>query len=355
MLEKIDTIVEYLDSHPELYWISYKEDSTNPPEFDIVLDNQMMSTFRGCPARFVLEYVEGRALRSGGRSWFLDFGILFHKMIEIYYQDFRKKDFDIVKWAGTQLIEEWNKADMDYHKEHKECKDMGGIMGISGLLISYATKFSKENERIRIIGTEISFGKKKEVPLGRIGIINAYLSGRIDTLIDDGVFIGPMDHKTVGSFRNDPAMRFEVDEGPTGYIYAVNKLLNSVVPEEFIMKRKCNKILMNFISKAITPIPNERFKRLPIYKTQEQLESYRERMLQTSEDIFNTLYRYISTGITIRDTSKCTNWMMSDCMFLPVHRQSSSKDELLILNSMYVKQKIWDTEEVGKERNKNNE
>lgn len=348
MLEKLDTVAEFLTKNPEIYWITFNPDSLS---FDIVVDNQMMSTFRSCPSRFVLEYVEGRALRTGGRSWFLDFGILFHKMIEIYYQEFRKKEFDIQYWASSILVEEWNRADMNYHKEHKECKSMGGLLGVSALLYSYAYKFSKENERIRIIGTEISFGKKKEVPLGSISILNVYLSGRIDTLVDDGVYICPVDHKTMGSFRNDPAMRFEVDEGPTGYIYAVNQLLEKIVPADLTLRRKCNKILMNFVSKAITPNPEDRFKRIPIYKTQAQLESYKMRMLQTAEDIFNTLYRYISTGVTIRDTSKCTNWMMSDCIFLPVHRQSSPQDELLMLDSMYIKTKIWDTEEVGKDRN----
>ncbi len=87
-------------------------------------------------------------------------------------------------------------------------------------------------------------------------------------------------------------------------------------------------------------------KRIPIMKTQEQLESYRQRMLLTGEAIFRTLIQYAFYGIVMQDTSKCTNWYMHDCPFLPIHRQNSKENELLIINQFYDKKPIWNTEEV---------
>jgi hypothetical protein len=342
--EQLLKLRDFLQTREDLHWIQL-----NPKTgiFELILDNQMMSTFRKCPAHFMLSYVDVLELRRAGRAWFLDYGILFHKMIEIYYNIFRNPDFDVIKWAGQRAILEWDLAEMDFHKDHKEYKSTGGIHGFCGLLVAYAAKFSAENERCRVIGTEISFGKGREVPLGSVGgFLNCFLSGRADVLIDDGTFICPMDHKTMASFRNDPASKYEIDEGPTGYIYAVNQILPKLVPEELLLKRSCNRIMMNYISKASTLIPSDRFRRLPIYKTVEQLESYRQRMLLTGENIFRALVAYVNTGFAVRDTSNCTSWFMHDCPYTPIHRQGSSRDELAIISSMYQKGKIWNTEEV---------
>lgn len=370
--------LEQLLEESALHWISLGSEGI----YEIVLDNQMLSTFRQCPSHFIELYVKGLMPKgTGSRSWHLDFGIVFHKMMEIYYKNFREKNFEIQKWAINQGVDTWNAHDMEFHKDHKEYKSIGGVQGLCGLLLGYAMRFGPENERLRVIGTEIAFGKAKEVLLGSLTIfkgipedvlafhaqfpdtyiawgtngppldsyLNCFLSGRIDVLVDDGNYICPMDHKTMGSFRNDPAMKFELDEGPTGYVYAVSKILpeflRSISAEDVLLKRSTNKIVMNFISKSI-PKEGDRYKRANLHKTTEQLENYRLRMLATSEDLFRSLVRYAHTGVATRDTSKCTNWYMHDCMYLGVHRQNSKANELIFLDSFFEKRPIWNTEEV---------
>jgi hypothetical protein len=360
----------FLEANPSIHWITLSPSGV----YELVLDNQMFSTYRGCPSNFFTSYVEGYSPKGeAGRNWFLEFGILFHKMVEFYYRDFRSSGFDLNNWAIEVAVNEWNKRDMNYHSEHKEFKSMGGVHGFVGLLVSYAIRFNAENERIRVIGTEIAFGKNHEVPLGALytevlkfipykkhfelakeAWLKCFLSGRIDMLIDDGSVIGPMDHKTMASFRGDPALRYELDEGPTGYVYAVNQILPSFLKaaglDESLLRRSCNKILMNFISKSV-PKEGERFKRIPILKTTEQLESYRNRMLSTSASIFRDLVSYASHGEKFiqRDTSKCTNWYMRDCPLIAVHRQNSRENELLTLNAFFEKKPVWDTENLGGE------
>jgi PD-(D/E)XK nuclease superfamily len=357
--KQMDSLRIMLEKNSSIHWLSLNDQGI----FELVLDNQMFSTFRACPSHFFELYIEGWS--GTGRSWNLDFGILFHKMVEEYYMKFREPGFNVNDWAIKDGIFAWNTAQMDFHISHKEYQSMGGVHGFVGLLVAYAQRFSAENERIRVIGTEIGFGKAKEVFIGdvvaptnalyqsnTIEFLKCFLSGRIDVLIDDGLSICPMDHKTMGSMRFDPAQRFEMDEGPTGYIYAVNQILPSFLSnaglEPSLLKRNCNKIVMNFVSKSV-PKDGDRFRRIPIMKTDEQLESYRLRMLATSEDIFRSTVRYASTGVATRDTSKCTNWYMSDCPFLSVHRQNTMANELTMLNQFFVKQKIWDTENLGRE------
>jgi hypothetical protein len=378
-------LAELLEKNPSIHWLTL---NPNTGIFEIVLDNQMLKTFRACPSHFMEAYVEGWG--GTGRSWNLDFGILFHKMMESYYANFREKGFLVNDWAIQDGVFAWNAAQMDFYIGQKEYQSMGGVHGFVGLLVAYAQRFSNENERIRVIGTEIGFGKNKEVKLGSLeshpqAFLDCYLSGRIDVLIDDGHSICPLDHKTKGTLKRDPNQEFEIDEGPTGYIYAVNQILpvflsspnpscplclgkgsvklegmqtdwgksqsrvcNCIKSKEGLLKRDCKKIVMNYISKSI-PKKGDRFKRLAILKTDEQLESYRLRMLATSEDIFRAVVRYASTGVAFRNTERCTNLYMRDCDFLPVHRQNSKANELVMLNQFFKKGPIWNTEEVGKE------
>jgi hypothetical protein len=339
-----------LSRNKSIHWISLNEETGI---YEMFLDNSIMSSYRSCPQSFIYAWVEG--YQSLGRSWILDFGSVFHKMIEKYYQTFRNPDFDLAQWAVVDGLQAWNEYGMYAHSHVKEFTTVGGARGFCTLLAAYGARFSSDNERLRIIGTEIPFGKKKEVPLGHVtsaisGIpfLDCYLSGRIDVLVDDRDSICPLDHKTKGTLRNDPSKSYEMDEGPTGYIYAVSKIVPALIAElglgEELLKRRCNKILMNYVSKAPLPDPNERFRRLPILKTQYQLEEYRKRMLVAAEGIFRTLLNH-ATGATVsRDTSKCTMMYGSDCPYIAIDRQGSRENELIVINSAFKTGPIWNTE-----------
>src|SRR5882672_1698268 len=116
-------------------------------------------------------------------------------MFELYYRDFRRPDFDVTKWATERTLKEWNEMKMDVHAEHKEYKLIGGVHGLIGMLIQYSVVMTPVNEKLRVLGSEISFGKAKEVPLYQGPDLEIYLSGRMDLIVDDGFFICPMDHK----------------------------------------------------------------------------------------------------------------------------------------------------------------
>lgn len=338
----------------ELPWLHFNPDTLR---LELVVDNYLLSMYRSCPAYFMLTAIEGWHKRSISgdtkREWALDFGILFHKMMELYYRDFKKPDFVLTDFAIKCAHEQWVKMNMDVHLNHKECQQMGGYPGFAGMLIQYASQFHAENERMRILATEVAFGKNKEVPIfveGQATTITCpsdiFLSGRMDIIADDGFNIFPVDHKTLGSFRGDPLNRFVADDGPTGYIFSLNTILPTIIPEELILKRRCNQIQMNLISKAV-PKEGSRFKRLPLLKSSSQLESYRERVIQTCNHLLADLELYVR-GISVpRDTSKCSNWYFKDCTFVDVHRQADASGEKATLNNGFVQLPIWDTEAVA--------
>jgi hypothetical protein len=289
-------------------------------------------------------------------NWFLDFGILVHKGIELHYKNFRLPDYDPVAFLTPKLIDMWRENVMDMHSEHKEFKLIGGMHGFIGLVIQYALEMSAENERLRIIGTEVAFGKNYEVNLGEIsdnGVnkVEVYLSGRMDVIVDDGYFICPMDHKTMSkrSFNMNPILRYETDEGPTGYIFALASILPNFLSDDEILRRDCTKIIMNFICKDPS-VEGSRFKRVALRKTSEQLNNYKHRMLSTILKIMDDLSVNIKADLPFtRNTHVCQNWMHTQCTFFDVCRQASKDGEAATLANGFVKVKLWDTETIGEE------
>jgi len=340
-------LLDYIE-RTQLPWVQYESETG---KVIMILDNHLMSLHRGCPQHFINYAIEGLHKRGDNiqgkeRIWFLDFGILLHRMIELYYKSFREPGFDMVSWATTRAVAEWKEMDMDVHLAHKECKMIGGVHGFVGLLIQFGTIFTPQNERLRIIGSEISFGRNREIPLFLGNDLEIYLAGRIDLIVDDGVFISPMDHKSHGYFHGDMTVQYMNQEGPTGYIYALSSILPKIIPADQILARDCSRIIMNLISKKPTDVPLERFKRFPLRKTAWQLQEYQLRMVNTAEDILRDLERHVLGLPVYRNDKMCSNWHMRECLYLDDCRQGSQELQLATRKNGYVTLPIWNTEEV---------
>ena len=150
----------------------------------------------------------------------------------------------------------------------------------------------------------------------------------------------------MATFRGDPGLRFETDEGPTGYIYALATVLPTLLSEQEILKRDCTKILMNLICKTPTSSPQDRFKRVQIRKTQWQLMQYQHRMIATAESLVEDVARYASGMPVYRNAQVCQNWMHQQCTFFDVCRQQSHDAEQSTLKNGFVQVKLWDTESI---------
>jgi hypothetical protein len=348
----------------KLPWLYYDE---GRGRLVLIIDNHLLSTYRRCPQYFMHYAVVGirRKAQTGApeREWFFDFGILFHKMMEEYYRNnyFKNSEFSLEKFAIDRAFYWWNEMNMNVHLTHEQCQQMGGYPGFAGMLVQYATQFKKENENLRVLQTEVAFGKNKVVPIyvwesdhddpdGLFCHADIYLAGRYDIIADDGFYIIPLDHKTLSSFRGDPMSRFIIDDGPTGYIYALNKILPTIkeIPPELILKRKCNRISMNLISKSV-PKEGSRFKRLPIYKSEAQLEAYRQRQIATCNDLLGDLDAYVRSLGVPRDTSKCTAFYFigNYCQYFDVCRQADKESEQATIQNGYQKLPIWNTESLA--------
>ena len=352
-------LLDFISDNPTIHWIKFNKETER---IELVLDNHMLSTYRKCPTYAMYAFVEGLRKKAPTampgmvlskqteRVWFLEFGILLHKVLEHYYKEFRNHNFDRFEFVTVMITRYWIDMEMGKFKNENEFISIGGLTGFIQLIYEFVVTYSAENEKIRVLGTEISFGKSHEVPLTLHQDhldVDIYLSGRIDILVDDGYFISPLDHKSFAYFKGDPISRYVNDDGPTGYIFALKNILPKVVPEELFLKRDCNRILMNLISKKSTPTPKDRFKRFHIFKTEYQLEQYRQRQIQTSLRLLEDLERYIRQEPVIRNTDQCTQWFFRQCPFYDIDRQGSKESELLTIKNGFLKLPIWDTETVN--------
>ena len=234
---------------------------------ELFFDHHMLSTFRMCPEKFILDFVQnGTGVRPKSpekhRIWSLEFGEFLHYCVEWYYKKWKilgqSPEADEFVKVGKSM---WDKMDMEYYNSlNKFCPEsyrkrytaLGGWPGVACLLLGYWAFYV--NQRFTIIDTEVAFGHNHEVFLGEFhsgyeslgfnnpepfwnGRVRCYLSGRIDLLVDNGLKIGPVDHKSTAFFDGKEADDFNPHEGILGYIFAVNSILKNLFPEFSAEKR----------------------------------------------------------------------------------------------------------------------
>jgi len=342
--------LELLKKYGHLHWIQY-----NPEDgvIEFYLDNHMLQTFRECEEQFWTYFVLGYSGK--GRVWYFDLGTCVHKMVELYYLLRKAKKFDLQYWGIEICKQIWNTMEMEFYKDHpiwkSDYEKLGGLFGFCGLMLQYAQYFNLDNERIRVIGAELYFGKKKEVPilsnhqLYSFAPFRLYLSGKIDLLVDNGNEIGPMDHKTKKDFRGkNPLINWEVQEGMTGYVYAAQQLLKHF-PD--VDRKPCNKIWMNFLQINSTKDTkmSDRFKRYALFKTDEQIEDYKKRQISTVSRIYQLLINPDMSRMW--NTQACVGY--STCPLQQIHRQGSKESMFKILNAEFKRDGMWDCEKVDSE------
>ncbi len=336
---------------------------------EMYCDNHILSTMRVCPAKFYEEQLAHVGTKVT-RYFSLEFGAWFHECLEMYYSCFKVTGAAPVldTWIIACLAL-WDEYDIDFFAPAPGTltKDMRGDQkkyyalcgwdtrgAITRLLIQYYAYYM--NQRMRIVDTEISFGRAREVPLGkftccepyRTGLvyklpepdkeelyfttrnIRCFLTGRIDLLVDNGSKIGPVDHKSTARFDGYESDDFDPHEGITGYIFAINSVLTNQAKNRdgFIyssltsgIPQICNSGWIHHISLADA---EPRFKPTPIYKTNQQLEEYRKRQLVT----FRRIYELAAASEKLEDygqiefnTQMCNNIYNSPCPFRELHRQ----------------------------------
>jgi hypothetical protein len=339
------SVRELVNRHPHIFALG--ADVRKHLILEMYCDHHMLSTLRTCEAKFYEEQLAHVGTKTS-RYFSLEFGIWLHEALDKYYTGWKKFGQPPVldEWVDWAL-KLWNEMRMDdfapapatltkemrgdTKKYYDFCKwDTKGA--ITRLLIQYYAFYM--NQRMRVVDTEISFGRAGEVPLGGINDfcdeppIRCFLTGRIDLLVDNGTKIGPVDHKSTARFDGYESNDFDPHEGITGYIFAVNSILKNHAEPEGIgattpirVPQVCNSGWIHHISLADS---EPRFKPTLITKTNQQLEEYRMRQLRACKRVYelaSSSAKLENYGAVEFATDKCNNIYNSPCPFRELHRQ----------------------------------
>lgn len=311
---------------------------------EFYVDHTLLSSARMCESRFMLDHVS--LIRPKGQlPWALDFGTLIHSCMEYYYTHILEdKDLNIGDFLGY-ASKLWRDGNYDSHMHTAQYKAVGGFPGFIVLLTQYYEYYTRSQSNLKPIALEIPFGRNREVPILEDPLLykwapfRIYLAGRMDFIFDDGRRLGPLDHKTFSMAGKNPMTTYEVQEGMTGYIYAMNHIYKKHF--QHLMERETNVLWLNFILTKSEPDLNKRFQRVPLYKTQEQLEDFRIRQISTCAKIYQLLFEGRPPDY---NGHVCTNYWHSLCHYQPVHRLASKADQEFVLKNEFVQVEAWNPE-----------
>lgn len=327
---------------------------------EMYLDHHMLSQFRLCEVKFEEEILNRQRFR-GGLVWSLQFGLWVHDCLDSFYKAFKETGQPplVDPWTkqGLELwdfyqLDNWKppvgKKVADFYTDEKKYHAFGGRNGAAAFLIHYYSFYM--NQRFRVVATEVSFGKGREVFLGEFvytdeygyhTIVKVYYAGRIDLLVDNTYKIGPADHKTTARFDGYESNDFDPHEGITGYIYTINSILGTKFPEN--PHKICRDGWIFHLSTNASDSP--RFKPTLITKTPEQLEAFRLRQLSTAKSMLEVI-----TGqrVAVWNTFICNNIYNKPCQFRELHRQPPSQ-RLAILQQFYEIAPVWNPERLKSE------
>jgi len=318
-------------------FVSLAEDGV----YEFYLDHTLLASARMCEARFDLDHIQ--MYKPKTLPWALDFGTLVHLCMEFYHKHEMTGKVLELKSFLEYGSKSWRDGGYDKYAQLPQYKAVGGFSGFIVLLTQYHTYYQQQTN-LKPIALEIAFGRNKEVPLLADATLykwapfRLYLSGRMDIIFDDGRRLGSMDHKTFSMAGKNPMTGYEVQEGMTGYIYAMNYIYKAHFSH--LIQRDTNVLWLNFILTKAEEDLNKRFQRVPLYKTASQLEEYRLRQISTCAKIYQLLVEGRPPDF---NASVCTNYWHSTCHYQPVHRLSSKEDQLIVLGKEFKKEE-WNPE-----------
>lgn len=331
---------------------------------ELFADHHMLSHLRLCEAYFVENFLNNLH-QKGLRSWSLEFGIWFHKVMEKFYQSYSQqsdetKDIyllsennkfeifrcsDLVDYASKV----WLANDMQYFvlqpNYYKVCAKIGGLTGGISLVTAYWCMYGAGRDTFKIIGTELSFGKGKEVPileqpLPQYGIpFRAFYSGRIDAVNDDDTSVSPVDHKTTSKIGPDTGRDFNPHEGMEGYVFALAKIYKRFFPD---IQRNVDKAYVNHVQVSYDANFVNRFKRTPLYYSPAKLEQWRLRQIRSFKKMWQLL---VDEETPDWNTQTCHNIYNYPCPFRTLHEQDPVNRQAY-LNAHYVTIDPWDASKV---------
>jgi len=369
-------------------WLKLGKDGV----LEMYCDHHMLSTLRTCEAKFELEILRHWEPRKG--NWSLSFGSFFHKCME-WFDEAEEKGFGLVgptaqwnkppvftrefllrhkmpQWVGDsegpftvykidhiswilQAKQYWEEHNLGQFVNENGFKELEGWPGAQVLLLSYWNQYGSGKERLRTVGTELCFGRDKEAPiltdpyLYKWAPFRAYLTGRIDRVVDNGSHIGPLDRKTHRYFKQEDTsgVKYKPHDAFLGYSYAVERVLGDRFKAQ---GKSCDAVITDLISLS-EPGPKSKVKTrfMRSYRNWSAEEKAEFVLRQTST--FSRIYNLMVLGKPPEwTTTSCHNQYYKACPYRPYHEIAPAGREDIFGTLYQIRKTPWSPFEIPEDK-----
>jgi len=251
------------------------------------------------------------------------------------------------------VTDAWSEHKMeDYASADDKTREVfdkfGGLDGGRLMALEYYEAFAKQHySSWQIIGAELGFGWKDELPLGEDDKVVVYYGGKPDLVILDRAqnMIMPLDFKTKDSVPGNATLMYKPHPQTAGYIYAVNKMLDMMYGHNLtdaatrpLSPTKCIIMICARFRPTDKPRSGVRSPRfLPVYPqySADEIEEWRQSVMEKCRRLRDSIER----GVWTPRESAC-HLYYNGCVFRCVCSQPANIRQAL-LKSDFVKVEPW--------------
>jgi hypothetical protein len=175
----------------------------------------------------------------------------------------------------------------------------GGLDGGRLMALEYYEAFAKQHfTQWQVIGPELGFGWKDEVPLGEDDKVVVYYGGKPDLIILDRSqnMVMPLDFKTKDSVPSNASVMWKPHPQTAGYIFAVGQLLRSLEKVETTPKAPTKCVIMICARFRPTDKPRSGVRQprfLPVYPnySEAEIEEWRVSVIEKCRRLRDSIER----------------------------------------------------------------
>lgn len=203
------------------------------------VDHHLISDFNLCDRYFNFRHMgdsQGNVWGSKTLNLKIALGSWWSTTMEMLYSEMAHNVLPTEHHVYKFASDAWREHDMDaYKNSDPEVYDkFGGSDGARLMALEYYHSFAEQHfKQWRVIGAELGFGWRDELPLGEDDKVVVYYGGKPDLVILDQSqnMVMPLDFKTKDSVPGNASVMFKPHPQTAGYIYAVGKMLDILIVE----------------------------------------------------------------------------------------------------------------------------
>ena len=201
------------------------------------VDHHTINDHNTCDRYFMFRHMgdsKGMVWSTKGTSIKIALGSWWSSVMESFYHEMQfgalPSDHMMLKFAADA----WREHNIEQYKNQdpEGFDKFGGLPGGQLMATEYYEAFAKQHfTQWGIVGAELGFGWKDELPLGEDDKVVVYYGGKPDLVIWDKAqnMIMPLDFKTKDSVPANAALKYKPHPQTAGYIFAVRKMLEQLV------------------------------------------------------------------------------------------------------------------------------